>query len=237
MHYYWNWALFGNPAPNGAETYFDTLASGLCHTLIIAALGWLIAILTGTIAGMLRTMPNKMLARAVGFYIAVLSNVPLPLQMFLWYFVLPELLPAETGALIKSLPNAALVAGILCLGMFTSARIATQVAAGIQFIPYNQTLACRALGLTRLQTYRLVLLPMAFRIIGPGLTSEAATIIKNSAVALTAGLLEMTASLESLSQVSLQILEAYTAALLIYLLVSMMASATASLTGIRPTHL
>ena len=82
---------------------------------------------------------------------------------------------------------------MLCLGLFTSARVAEQVRAGIQSLPRGQRMAgTRASGLTLPQTYRYVLLPMAFRIILPPLTSEFMNIIKNSSVALTIGLLELT---------------------------------------------
>ena len=78
------------------------------------------------------------------------------------------------------------------LGFFTSARVAEQVRAGIGSLPRGQRWPATALGLTTVQTYRYVLLPMAFRIILPPLTSEFLNIIKNSSVALTIGLLELT---------------------------------------------
>jgi glutamate/aspartate transport system permease protein len=150
-------------------------------------------------------------------------------QMFLWYFVIPELLPMQLGDWVKNLPNAPLVTGIVCLGFFTSARIAIQVAAGIHTLPRGQTLAGKALGLTITQTYRYILLPMVFRIIAPALTNEAAAIIKNSSVAMTIGLLELTAQTRSLSEFSFQTFEAFTAATLIYIVVSIIAIAIANL--------
>jgi glutamate/aspartate transport system permease protein len=140
--------------------------------------------------------------------------------MFLWYFVMPELLPVGIGNWLKSLPNAAFVTAVLSLGFFTSSRVAVQVSAGIQSLPRGQRLAGTALGLTTAQTYRYVLLPMAFRIIVPPLASEFLNIIKNSAVALTIGVMELTARARSMQEFSFQVFEAFTAATLIYIAVN-----------------
>lgn len=228
MNYHWNWMIFWDAAPDGGGTYFDTLMSGLCFTLMTAGFAWIIALLIGSMIGTMRTMPNKILSRIGDLYVELFRNIPLLVQMFLWYFVMPEIVPTELGDWIKSLPNAPLLTGILCLGFFTSARIAVQVSAGINTLPRGQSLAGKALGLTWLQTYRYVLLPLAFRVIAPALTSEAAAIIKNSSVALTIGLLELTARTRSLSEFSFQTFEAFTAATLIYIIVSVIALAVAS---------
>ena len=229
MHYNWNWMVFWEEAPDGSGTYFDTLISGLLYTLTTAGAAWIIALLLGAIVGTMRTVPNKSLAKLADAYVELFRNVPLLVQMFLWYFVIPELLPMQLGDWVKNLPNAPLVTGIVCLGFFTSARIAIQVAAGIHTLPRGQTLAGKALGLTITQTYRYILLPMVFRIIAPALTNEAAAIIKNSSVAMTIGLLELTAQTRSLSEFSFQTFEAFTAATLIYIVVSIIAIAIANL--------
>ena len=104
-------------------------------------------------------------------------NIPLLVQVFLWYHVLPSLIPG-----LKSVPSFILV--VFALGFFTSARVAEQVRAGIPELAAGQRYAGLALGLTLPQTYRYVLLPMAFRIVIPPLTSESMNIIKNSSVAL-----------------------------------------------------
>jgi ABC-type arginine/histidine transport system permease subunit len=82
--------------------------------------------------------------------------------MFLWFFVVPELLPTGLGTWVKQLPNASFWTAVFALGFFTSARVAEQVKAGIRAQPRGQTMAATALGMTTAQTYRYVLLPMAF---------------------------------------------------------------------------
>jgi glutamate/aspartate transport system permease protein len=198
----------------------DTLLSGLAWTLATALLAWVMALILGAIIGTIRTMPNKLAVRLANGYVELFRNIPLLVQMFLWYFVMPELVPASIGNWLKSLPNAPFVTAVLCLGFFTSSRVAVQVSAGINSLPRGQKLAGTALGLTLPQTYRYVLLPMAFRIIVPPMTSEFLNIIKNSAVALTIGLMELTARARSMQEFSFQVFEAFTAATIIYILVN-----------------
>ena len=155
-------------------------------------------------------------------YVELFRNVPLLVQMFLWYFVLPEIVPKAIGTWIKQMPPpwGAYVPAVPCLGFFTAARVSEQVRAGIQSLPRGQGMAGTALGLTLSQTYRFVLLPMAYRIILPPLTSEFMNIIKNSSVALTIGLVELTAAARSMQEFSFQVFEAFTAATTIYILVN-----------------
>ena len=124
------------------------------------------------------------------------------------------------GDYIKSLPSAPFFTAVICLGFFTSSRVAVQVSAGILSLPRGQKMAGTAIGLTLPQTYRYILLPMAFRIILPPLTSEFLNIIKNSSVALTIGLMELTARTRSMQEFTFQVFEAFTAATLIYIAVN-----------------
>jgi glutamate/aspartate transport system permease protein len=220
MNYNWNWRIFWEASPDGVGTYMDTLLSGLVWTLATALIAWVMALILGAIIGTIRTMPNKLAVRLANAYVELFRNIPLLVQMFLWYFVMPELVPASMGNWLKSLPNAPFVTAVLCLGFFTSSRVAVQVSAGINSLPRGQKLAGTALGLTLPQTYRYVLLPMAFRIIVPPMTSEFLNIIKNSAVALTIGLMELTARARSMQEFSFQVFEAFTAATIIYILVN-----------------
>ncbi|WP_194727485.1 amino acid ABC transporter permease [Noviherbaspirillum malthae] len=220
MNYNWNWRIFWEPSPDAVGTYMDTLLSGLYWTLATALLAWIMALVLGAVIGTLRTLPNKLVVRLANAYVELFRNIPLLVQMFLWFFVMPELVPASLGNWLKQLPNAPFVTAVLSLGFFTSARVAVQVSAGIGSLPRGQKMAGTALGLTLPQTYRHVLLPMAFRIIIPPLTSEFLNVIKNSAVALTIGLMELTARARSMQEFSFQVFEAFTAATIIYIVVN-----------------
>ena len=217
MKYNWNWGIFWQLSPDGRGTYLDTLVAGLGWTLATAMAAWVIALALGLIVGVVRTTPVRWLRRLGDAWVEVFRNVPLLVQMFLWFFVVPELLPASVGTWLKQLPRSAFYTAVVCLGLYTSARVAEQVRAGIQSLASGQRMAGIALGLTLPQTYRFILLPMAIRIVMPPLTSEFLNVIKNSAVALTIGLVELTASARSIQEFSFQVFEAFTAATLIYM--------------------
>jgi glutamate/aspartate transport system permease protein len=208
-------------SPDGVHTYLDTLMAGTAWTLATALSAWIIALLPGLLVGAARTLPNRLLAALANAWVELFRNIPLLVQMFLWYFVMPELLPAPAGAWLKAMPDAAFVTAVLSLALFTSARVAVQVSAAIEALPGGQTLAATALGLTLAQTYRFILLPIACRMILPPLTSELLNIIKNSSVALTIGLMELTASARAIQEFSFQVFEAFTAATIIYVVVNL----------------
>jgi glutamate/aspartate transport system permease protein len=217
--YHWNWGILFQPEPGGTGTYLHYLLGGLLWTLATALAAWAIALVVGSIVGTLRTTPNAWVVRAGNFYVEIFRNIPLIVQMFLWFFVFPEILPTKWGDAVKQItpPWGSYITAVLCLGVFTSVRIAEQVRAGIQSLPRGQRMAATAMGLTQGQAYRFVILPQAFRIILPPLTSEFMNIIKNSSVALTIGLMELTGRARAMQEFSFQTFEAYAAATTIYL--------------------
>jgi glutamate/aspartate transport system permease protein len=220
MNYNWNWGIFWAPSPEGAGTYFDLLLAGLYWTIVTAAVAWVIALTVGSIIGVARTLPSKPVSWIAGAYVEFFRNIPILVQLFLWYFVLPELLPKSAGLWLKQLPNAAFWTTAVGVGLYMAARVGEQVRAGIGALPRGQAMAGTALGLTTAQTYVYVLLPMAFRIILPPLTSEFLNTIKNTSVGLTIGLLELTGRARSMQEFSFQVFEAFTAATILYLLLN-----------------
>ena len=220
MNYHWNWHIFLEPAPDGTGSYLDMLLSGLVVTIETALVAWGLALLFGSVIGVLRTLPSR-LASGLGFaWVELFRNMPLLVQLFLWFFVLPELVPPTLGLWLKQMPHAPFYTASIGIGLFMSARVAEQLRAGIGALPRGQRLAATALGLTTLQTYRYVLLPLAFRIILPPLTSEFLNTIKNTSVAITIGLIELTGAARAMQEFSFQVFEAFTAATLMYLLIN-----------------
>jgi glutamate/aspartate transport system permease protein len=175
------------------------------------------------VIGTLRTTPMPWVVRFGNAYVEIFRNIPLLVQMFLWFFVVPEFLPTQIGTWVKQMPPpwGSYLPAVLCLGIYTSVRVAEQVKAGIQSLPRGQGMAGTAIGLTLPQTYRFVLLPMAFRIVMPPLTSEFLNIIKNSSVALTIGLLELTGRARAMQEFSFKVFEAFSAATVIYLITNL----------------
>ncbi len=192
----WDWQVFCKDTATGDVlagcmgsgqdvSYLQWMLSAWGWTLSVALSALVVALVVGSVMGVLRTAPSKGLVFLGNAWTELFRNVPLLVQIFLWYHVLPALIPP-----LKSLPSFMLV--VLALGLFTSARVAEQVKAGIQALPKGQRYAGLALGLTLPQTYRYVLLPMAFRIVIPPLTSESMNIIKNSSVAFAVSIAELT---------------------------------------------
>jgi glutamate/aspartate transport system permease protein len=181
---HWDWQIFLQDT-GGGETYLQWLMSAWGHTVAVALLALVVAMSVGSLMGILRTAPSKALVFIGNAWTELFRNIPLLVQVFLWYYVIPELVPP-----LKQVPSLVLV--VFALGFFTSARVAEQVKAGIQALPKGQRHAGLAMGLTLPQTYRYVLLPMAFRIVIPPLTSEAMNIVKNSSVAFVISVSELT---------------------------------------------
>ena len=181
----WDWKVFLSD-DGGGRTYLEWMMTAWGWTLSVAVSAWVVAMLVGALMGTLRTLPNSpWLVRLGNVWVELFRNIPLLVQIFLWYFVVPKMFPA-----MKEVPGFVLV--VLALGFFTSARIAEQVRAGIQALPRGQRYAGMALGFTTVQTYRYVILPMAFRIIMPPLTSESMNLLKNSSVAFAVSIAELT---------------------------------------------
>ena len=184
MQFRWEWEVFLRDT-GGGETYLDWMISAWGWTLTVSACSWVVAVLAGSVVGTLRTTPSAWLGRLANAWVELFRNVPLLVQIFIWYHVIPAIYKP-----LQEVPSFILV--VLALGFFTSARIAEQVRAGILSLPRGQREAGLAMGLTLAQTYRFVLLPMAFRIVIPPLTSESMNIIKNSAVAFAVSISELT---------------------------------------------
>jgi len=225
MNYNWNWGVFFQETPEGGTQYWELLLGGLGWTLAVSACAWVIALAVGSVIGTIRTTEHPWLVRVGNAWVELFRNVPLLVQMFLWYFVIPEFIPPLKRFMVSTHPiYAQFLAAVICLGLFTSARIAEQVRAGIQSLPRGQRMAGMALGLSTAQTYRHVLLPMAFRIVIPPLTSETMNLIKNSSIALTIGLAELTFRSREIGEYTFNFFESFSAATLIYIAIAMSAN-------------
>ena len=208
-------AVFGL-AKNSDPSYLDWLMKAWSWTLAVAGLSLIIALILGAVMGTLRTLPkdrvlDRWLVRLATAWVELFRNIPILVQVFLWYHVIPALIPP-----LKMLPSYWLVS--IALGFFTSARIAEQVRAGIQALPSGQRAAATALGLSTAQTYRYVILPMALRIVIPPLTSECMNLIKNSSVAFAVSVPELTLFAMQAQEETSKGVEIYLAVTLLYAL-------------------
>ena len=220
-----NWHVFFEDMPGGGVQYWQLLVSGVGWTLAVSALAWIIALALGTVIGTVRTTQYPWLTRLGNAWVELFRNIPLLVQIFLWYFVIPEFVPPLKRWIVAADPiDAQFAAAVICLGLFTSARIAEQVRAGIESLSRGQRYAGMAIGLKQRQVYRYVLLPMAFRIIIPPLTSESMNLIKNTSIALTIGLAELTFRSREMGEYTFHFFEAFTAATAVYVAISLIAN-------------
>jgi glutamate/aspartate transport system permease protein len=205
----WDWHFFLNDDGSG-RTYLAWMFSAWGWTLAVAACSWVVAMTVGGLVGTLRTLPdNPWLTRAANVWVELFRNIPLLVQIFLWYFVVPKIFPV-----MQQVPGFVLV--VFALGFFTSARIAEQVRAGVQALPRGQRYAGMAMGFTTAQTYRYVILPMAIRIILPPLTSESMNLLKNSSVAFAVSIAELTMFAMQAQEETSRGIEVYLAVTLLY---------------------
>lgn len=221
MNYSWNWGVLFEPTGVGDGIYLHWMLTGLGWLLLIGTIAWVIAMVIGTVLGIMRTLPSKT-ARAIGTaYVTFFRNIPLLVQLFFWFYVAPGwLTPVLQEWWYKGLsPNtSAMISASVGLGLFTAARIIEQVRTGINSLPAGQANAAYALGFTTAQAYRQVLLPQAFRVILPPLSSELTNCFKNASVASLVGVMELISQTKTISEYTQNNIEIYTYATIVYLL-------------------
>ena len=192
------------------------LLQGLVTTLELSALAWFLALTLGISAGALRTLPIAPLRWLAIFYVEFFRNVPLLVWMFFWYFAVPPLLPQSFQDWLFD-HGAEFWAGTIALGVYHGARFSEVIRSGIQSIPKTQFEAAMSTGLTIAQAYRLIIIPIALRLIIPPATNETLNLLKNSSVALTIGVAELTFQTRQIETYTAKAFEALTAGTLIYL--------------------
>jgi len=211
MSYQFNWSILWT-GQTGAW-----LIQGLITTLEISLGAWLLAVVLGIISGALRTVPFPPLRWLATFYVEFFRNVPLLVWMFFWYFGVPPLLPEPARDWLFD-HGLEFCAGLFALGVYHGARFSEVIRAGIQSIPKTQFEAALSTGLTVGQSYRLIIIPIALRLIVPPATNETLNLLKNSSVALTIGVAELTFQTRQIETYTAKAFEALAAGTILYLL-------------------
>ncbi len=210
MKYTFNWSVLWTGESG------RWLLSGLIVTLELSALAWILAVALGIVSGALRTVKFRPLRAVTTFYVEFFRNVPLLVWMFFWYFGVPPFLPEVIREWMFG-HGLEFWAGVLALGVYSGARFSEVLRSGIQSIPRTQMEAAVASGLTTFQAYRYVILPVALRLIIPPATNESLNLLKNSSVALTISVAELTFQTRQIETYTAKAIEALTAGTLIYL--------------------
>ncbi|WP_066568657.1 amino acid ABC transporter permease [Snodgrassella sp. CFCC 13594] len=224
MGYTWNWGVLFDQTGVGSQIYLQWMLAGIGWLFVIGGIAWTIAMALGTVLGIMRTLPSVGSQRLAALYVTLFRNVPLLVQLFIWYYVVPNFLPdsVKNWWYYDLTPNtSALISAAIGLGLFTAARVCEQVRTGIQSLPRGQTQAAYALGFTTRQVYRIVLLPQAFRVILPPLGSELTNCFKNASIASLVGVAELISQTKTIAEYSQSNFEIYTYATIVYVVINM----------------
>ncbi|MBA7530787.1 Glutamate/aspartate import permease protein GltJ [subsurface metagenome] len=204
------------------EPYGQWMLQAIFTTIHLSLIAWVIACILGLTVGTMRVFPFW-IARAIGtIYVEVIRNIPYLVQLFMWFFMVPLLLPETTRLwFYANVPNIPYWTGVICLGVYTASRVAEHLRAGMHSIPAEQYRAAQSTGLSTFQTYRHVIIPYGIRIVMPPLTTEFLTCFKNSALTMTIGVLETTGMAYLIDSYTWHGLETISGACMVYIITTM----------------
>lgn len=207
--------------------YPQLIAKGVVTMLELTATAWVLAAVVGVVLTVIRMAPSRTARGAVAAYVEYHQNVPLLVQVFLWYFGIPTLLPLEWQQALNKHGTEFLFA-FIALGLAMGAYVSEALRAGIRSIPTTQLEAARALGLTHLQSLKLVILPQAVRVALPALVNCTVLLFKNTSLAMAVGVVELTYVTREIESQSFRTVEVYLFATVVYLGISLLIMAAGS---------
>ncbi len=214
FHYQFDWGIITS------GKYFGWLLSGFYTTVALSAVSIALAFLLGLIIAMMRmshVLPVRWLAHG---YLEFFRNTPLLVQMFFWYFGSYKVLPQDVNDWLAT-TNFEFAAAVIALTIYTSAFIAEDIRSGIRSVPKEQMEAARSSGFSYFQSMQYIILPQAIRITVPPLINQFLNVVKNSSLAMTIGVAELTYQARQVESYTFKGYEAFTAATLVYLALSL----------------
>jgi len=211
LNYEFNWGILLTDPHRG------WIIEGFTTTVVLSLLSWVIALAIGIVIGTVRMTRSPWLRFVGATYVELFRNIPLLVQLFIWFFVFPLLLPRDLMLAWNRLDNVPFLTALIGLSLYMAARVAEQIRSGISSIPKGQFDAARSTGMTGVQTYRFIVIPYAFRVMIPAISSEFLTTFKNSALVLTIGVAEISYAARSIESWSFRGIEAFTVASATYM--------------------
>ncbi len=215
LNYQFDWHLILN------GEYRQWLLSGLWLTLKLATVSMILSFFLGLIIAVMKMSGQRFVRAGASVYLEVVRNTPLLVQIFFWYFGSFKLLPAAWNEWLNATNEFEFIAATMALTIYTSAFIAEDIRSGVRAIPKEQTEAGFSSGLSFLQVMRWIILPQAVRMTIPPLVNQFLNLAKNSSLAMTIGVAELTYQARQIESHTLKGFEAFTAATLIYLILSL----------------
>jgi len=201
--------------------YLKMILDGVVTMFELTLMSWLLAMAIGIVLAVTR-MTNSRVAQAfVAAYVEYHQNVPMLVQIFLWYFGVATLLPGSVQQWLNA-HHSEFFFAFVAVGLASGAYMSEGLRGGIRSIPKSQIEAARALGLSNLKSARLVVLPQAIRIAMPTLISHTVLLFKNSSLAMTIGVAELTYATREIESQSFRTIEVYLLGTAIYLGISLL---------------
>ena len=197
--------------------YREWILDGLSLTFQISLISWVCALVLGILIGMLAESPLRPLQYLSTAYVEIFRNIPLLVQLFLAYFVVPLLLPMQLRRQLYDL-GWEMGSAIFTLSLYTSAKLAEHVRAGLNTVGRGIRQGALSTGLTWWQMEIYVVVPLLLRIIVPSITSEFLTIFKSSSLAMAVGVVETTYVTQRIGFHTFRWIEANTMGTVVYLL-------------------
>jgi polar amino acid transport system permease protein len=226
LKYHFDWSIVTS------GKYFEWLLSGLKVTLELSSVSIVLAFLLGLLIAVLRMSHVKWIRWIALAYLEFFRNTPLLVQIFFWYFGSYKILPTVVNDWLNS-TNFEFAAAVIALSIFTSAFIAEDLRSGMLSIPKEQMEAARSAGFSFLRSMQYVILPQAIRITVPPLVNQFLNLVKNSSLAMTIGVAELTYQARQVESYSFKGFEAFTAVTLLYLAISLVITALVHLYDTR----
>jgi polar amino acid transport system permease protein len=192
------------------------LLAGVPLTLLVAVLGIMLAVPLALLGALGRLSSNPVLYGISGFYVSFIRGTPLIVQIFFIYLGLPQLAQYAPGGLAGLFVLGSVTSGVLALGINYGAYMAEIFRAGIQSVGHGQVEAAQALGMTRAQTMRRIVLPQAVRVVIPPTGNEFIAMLKDSALVGIVGTQELFFRASKIGRQYFQNLEMLVVAALIY---------------------
>jgi polar amino acid transport system permease protein len=199
--------------------YLDLFLRGLAMTMTLFVLGWVIGFVLSLVLTVLRAAPFPPLRWLVAAYVEYHRNVPLLVQLFVWYFGMPQLLPRSVNSYLNSL-NPELGFAVIALACFMAAYISEDFRSGLRAIPKAQREASRAMGFTFLQSMRWILIPQATRLAIPPLVNQTLHMFKGTSLAGIIGVSELTYTARQIEDETFRVFEAFGLVTITYLICS-----------------
>ena len=214
---------FFDPSILQSGQYHDWLVQGLILSLQLTAASFVFALPFGALVALMRTSSFGPLCAVGATIVEAIRNVPLLAHLLFWYFAFPELLPEGARDFLYA-NNPEAVCAVIALSLYSGVHMAEDIRSGIRAVPPSQLEAARSLGLGRVASVRLVLLPQAFRAATPPLLSQTVNLWKDTSVATVIGAAELMYQAARVETSSFRSVEAFTFATLAYLGVSLLIS-------------